>query len=1179
MTSELQSIAPNCVQVNLTIDDLSVLINELESIAPLCYNFGLQLGVRDSDIHIIQRNNRDCKDQLREIIVQRLKQEPPLTWHDIVRSLRKECVKEYRLANIIESKYITPNSGSDSVTIPQQAGSTLGFPVHLSSQNYTSVRNTSSISVPANSEPHHNMSVTGEYMHPQIQAQSASFATCATHPLPGSSVVVSTYHAPPPITPITEYSITRPNAPGHYQRPPRMFDQSSQMQASSFNLIPNNTVATFSVPQSSTSLLQPQYYTQPTAFEHSVMLPVNPLPVWSMPPSYPTNIPCDLGPPQPKRVHYDSPMTTFINYVKAVYKISVVEQDPKVTKWPPTPTKVFINLACIDRGAVVSKQEYDEITQSMVRDGNIDTILKKKRRIDFKDIVNDLPSTSLEKVILVEGAPGVGKSTFAWEFCRRWERGEIAQQYQLVLLLRLRDERMRTAKSLSDLIYHPQKEICRAVETEIFEVLGINILIILEGFDELPKTESSVFLELIGGQLLPFATIMITSRPWATSDIHKNYNHRISKHVEILGFTDQQITEYMESILSDITDLEEYLKNHPQIRMCMYIPLNSAIVVSVYQESKKGMCPLPNTSTELYIALTKTLLLRYLHGHPKHKTNVKPIQCYRDIPSSVYTQFLDLCELAYRGIATSNDQVQLIFTDLPSHFDNLGFMDSVTDMYVTQGAIMSHNFLHLTVQEFLAAQHISVMSQEKQLEHFHKHKDGRFKVLLRFLSGINKLDNVGVEDFKKILDAPIYIRPYTTKADVSVNQQTRWIFEAGRDDLLPSVFGTDTVVEYVGRNSTIQDYFSLGYCIAHSQCCWVLSIGDTIGEEEVKTFLAGINTKQETSARVVALRGDEITDLFSISAECLNMLFRGKTNTFVLQELCLNPPVECCSIMWPNLSELKMLRLGVCDGTVLKLDSLLPDHSLRSLVIQNYDQDATEVTLSYEDIEAVAKLISLLHCLENLCIAFGVDDSDLVTISKAITNNVSLPLQNLEVVCPCFLTLDYLPQFITNSPTLQSLTMEYLSVDMDELQDLFEAILCSYIDTDLRDFSIIVNDGNVDELVDLFEYTANRIDSLNWDWNDHTVVFMEISDEHIEVICNALQEGYNCTPAVLDFSLFNDGIGEEGFQKLVQFLAVNPSSVELYLPERCKEYTLQCPQYDTVKERIRYPIYQKPSAL
>ena len=220
-----------------------------------------------------------------------------------------------------------------------------------------------------------------------------------------------------------------------------------------------------------------------------------------------------------KRAH-KSPMDTFVHFIKVTYKQYEIERNLRVLKWPPTPSKIFINLACIDWESVVSKEEADEYTRAMVEDGNVDVIIKKKTNIDFDDIVRDLPPiTSSEKIVLVEGAPGVEKSTFAWEFCRRWERGEIAHQYQLVLLLQLRDERISSAKSLRDLIYHSSETVCQAVVDELESTFGVNTLIILEGFDELPDSQrnrSSVFLQLILGKLLLHATIMITSRSWAT---------------------------------------------------------------------------------------------------------------------------------------------------------------------------------------------------------------------------------------------------------------------------------------------------------------------------------------------------------------------------------------------------------------------------------------------------------------------------------------------------------------------------------------------------------------------------------------------------------------------------------------------------------------------------------------
>ena len=884
-------MAENPIDRLLSEKDIPTLVNHLTPVASKCSALGLQLGLKDWQIKNIEKNRHDCESQLREILVERLNQEEPLSWRDLVTALRSDSVREGRVANQIESRL-------------------------------TSVPDVPATGAPAAKRPREQSPVRP---HPQPR------------PLPSQ--------------------------------------------------------------QPSTSQRKPPLVTQ------------------------------------------------YIDYVRIVYKSSEVEKDSRSLKWPPTPSTVYINLVCIDRTKVEQRSDYDEVTKAMVQSGDVDVVHGKKWPINFDEIAAGVPDIGDKRVVLVEGAPGVGKSTFAWEYCRRWERGEIAQQYRLVLLLRLRDERMSKAKTLRDLIMHDSENVRQAVTADLEQSHGSKTLILLEGFDELPdicRPTQSVFLRLICGELLPLATVMVTSRPWATGMFLEHYKHRLLQHIEIVGFTTQQISEYIKSVLpeNEAKDLESYVKKRPQIRGCMYIPLNSAIVVTVYQDRQASGCPLPTTLTEQYTDLAQILLVRYLRGHPELEKGSQCIGTFKDlfVPCGVQTNFAELCKLAYRGIVGVRHQVQLIFkeSELPADFDNLGFMDSVTELYVTRGTVSSHNFLHLTFQEYFAAVHISTMSPADQLIHFQKHKDGRLKVVLRFLAGITKLSCFSSEGAQHTFLTPPQYQTHSLKCDAAVTSDLiNWMFEGQSCNLLNREYDNKPLtVEMHWEDSMLpMDYYSLGYCIGHSECQWVLDLCavKTLDREMIEMLANGAKLKSDTCGRVVVFIGmDEYNyyfigqhekNLTSLKTEIISELFIQLKNILHLHELSLPLSVPCSDFTWPDLSSLRILTLSIQMTEELSLHTLLPHLKLESFSMTGINH---YYKLRSNDCETVGSYIRTSTTLKELSL-FNVivNKEGTEVITRALASS-PLSLERLRLPADISFTdtaADYLAQFIRNSTTLQYLEL------------------------------------------------------------------------------------------------------------------------------------------------------------
>ena len=420
-----------------------------------------------------------------------------------------------------------------------------------------------------------------------------------------------------------------------------------------------------------------------------------------------------------------SAIANYRGYLKIVYNTSTIMLD----KWPPTPSRDYVTLSVVE-GHYACRDKYIGHTLQ----SNVGDILCGRREISVEQILEG-DGQNIIRLVLVEGAPGIGKSTFAWELCRKWEEFSCMQQYSLVVLLRLREEEVQKIGSVSQLFCSYESDDKDTLVKEVLKVQGKGILFILDGFDELPKAlhRKSYLLNLIKGLVLPASTVLVTSRPSATDELLTSC--RPQKRVEILGFTQESVEAYARSIFSsDKTKLKKFMayisiSNNPAINSLMYVPLNAAIVVQIYQHSSDSSI-LPHTLTELYTQLCLTVLNRYFKANENYSVNK-----FDDFSNSSHKHFLKLSAIAFEGIKKE----EVIFRNVSPDFVHFGFLDSVSALY--GGGQVSYNFLHLTIQEFLAAYHISQLRGDG-LEVFEQYeRDERWNVVWRFVAGLTKFEH------------------------------------------------------------------------------------------------------------------------------------------------------------------------------------------------------------------------------------------------------------------------------------------------------------------------------------------------------------------------------------------------------------------------------------------------------
>ena len=492
--------------------------------------------------------------------------------------------------------------------------------------------------------------------------------------------------------------------------------------------------------------------------------------------------------------------------------------------WPPSPSKVYVNLAIINREET-SKTQLDQFMLATLYKG-VDTILGEKAPVEMEQIMDTPPGTC----VVVEGAPGVGKTTLSWEVCKRWAEGNLFNQYSLILLLRLRDEKVQSAETLKDLVLYPVEERLEDITRYLNDTGGTNTVILLEGLDELPQhllTRSSIFTHLLDGTELPNATILVTSRPSATAQLWKKWKERISKHVEITGFTEDNIMEYAVSILGqqELSKFNTYISTAHSIKQMMYIPLHSGIVIELYRMCKDSDKSLPTSKTALYTQLVHTILARHLTKHPTYKNDQIDIDDFTDLPGDIYPLFRDLTELAYENVTRQ----QLIIKAKDKPIQHLDLMHEVVQQLPNKHKSQHmYTFLHLSIQEYLGAIHMSRMetsTQGRLVESMFSEQ--HLRNMAMFLAAITKskgnnweiIKQITQSECKKEKDGTLTLSRYAIQM----------VFESEDVSLLE---GHSHYLYKLDNSSPLFDFTALGYCIATSSYKWKLQLGAVLQEME-----------------------------------------------------------------------------------------------------------------------------------------------------------------------------------------------------------------------------------------------------------------------------------------------------------------------------------------------------------
>ncbi len=634
--------------------------------------------------------------------------------------------------------------------------------------------------------------------------------------------------------------------------------------------------------------------------------------------------------------------------------------------WPTVITNIFTELVLIKQTQMQTNK------YSYTIRGNIDDIVESKEKIECEKVFGQYQSGSL---VLVEGRPGSGKTTLVHKVVRDWAVKEgTLKGAKLVFLVPLRLlQVVGSDNSLSDLLdfIYCDSEISSRVATEYKKRLGEGMCIVLDGLDEYRRRDAtdSVVYQLTHKNSLPKAMIIVASRPVASSRLTDS--DILTKRIEVIGFNHDQIFHFISnypfemstSTDSIVSEIRSHFDLHPNLLHMCYLPVHAAMICYLFQDFKGNF---PTTESEVYFEFTKSLIMRTLRRTREEVL----IQSLDDIPGNEKMYFKKLCKLAFEMTIKSEQVVthSEISSACPSEITADSFILGFVNIERASNRCGLHkiySFLHLTLQEYLAAVYIANLPCTGQRKLIKKYATlEELTQVWLFYFGIVKNTQTAITETLTILIKAI---DDEAKSDTFLY---RCAFESQLksvcDEVLNTVLETSEIVLFC-RSVSPMDFVAMEYVFSKSlPVLRTFSIEDCIFDMQCASkFVSFVCSKCDMSCI------KEVT-----ICEC------------DLESQCIHKLI--CSLNHHCICEISLSECGLVSSSFMILGNLLKDSKrLKSLDISGNNN------VGSDGMEALVEGFRINKTIKTLRVSPSDFSNDPSILKILLCNN---KLKNLELL-------------------------------------------------------------------------------------------------------------------------------------------------------------------------------------